>query len=169
MLHVSIKDRTGDFDAVFLEIRMAPNIVAYLRQNALLLSIFGGMCVIVGGLFWLAGAGPVLPFMGIELVLLYMAYRFGYNRAKRRERLTLSGSAFRYQSRDHRGRERDVTFEPYWLKFHTETVPGRVGRLFASARGETVEIGNFLGPDEREEVAHTLARALIDLRERPVS
>lgn len=163
MLDVLTNDRT-DFDAVFLEIRMVPNVADGLRQNALLLGIFAAVCVAVGALFWLVGAGPVMGFMGLELILLYAAYRFGYTHARRREWITLSGRELRVRRWDHRGHEVDETFEPYWSKLEMVHVRGRVPRLFVSARGHKAEIGAFLGPEERLRVADALHAALADVK-----
>lgn len=167
MLEIFHNPAPADFDATVVDIRMRPNVIRHLRHNALLLGGIAVACLTVGGIFFIAGATPVLGFMGAEVVLLYAAFRFGYNLARRRERVTLTGSALRIERRDHKGRATDVTLEPYWLRFDVHEIPGRVARLFAVAKGRREEIGYFLGPEERLEVAATLKSALAELKANP--
>ncbi len=74
-----------------------------LNLAKIILLLFGGLCMIVGTIFWLIGAGPVLPFMGIEVVLLYAAYRFGQNRTRLCEKIALTERALLIDWTDGRG------------------------------------------------------------------
>ena len=52
-------------------------------------------------------------------------------------------------------------FQPYWLRVATE---GEDSRLVISSHGKSVTIGEFLTPDERNELADTLRAELDKLR-----
>ena len=75
---------------VFLEIIMKPSDMAHLSIAQRIIIFIAVLCISLGIIFWAIGAGPVLPFMGVEVLLLYMAYRFGVRHGRKTETLSLS-------------------------------------------------------------------------------
>lgn len=118
-------------------------------------ALFGG----TGLLFALIGAWPVLVFVGAEalLVLVLMAaYRSGAARSS--ECITLTEEAITVLRRQGQ-RVTEARFVPFWVRLAWD---GR--RLCLVQRGREVEIGLFLGPEEREALARALGEALHALR-----
>ena len=72
---IRIKHRTDiqNLDGLLLEVFLSPNIATRLSVIRWILGLFGATCVLIGVLFALVGAQPVLGFMGIEVVLLLCA------------------------------------------------------------------------------------------------
>ena len=64
-----------------------------------------------------------------------------------------------------RGQRREWRFNPSWVRLE-QTVHEEFGteRVALVSRGESVEIGAFLGPDQKAELARDLNRALVDAR-----
>src|SRR6185437_16271641 len=77
-----------------------------------------GFCSSVG--FILAGAWPVTGFFGIDVALLYLAFRLSYRRARQRETLRLTQRSLDVERVGSRGVEGRWTFEPAWLRVSLE-------------------------------------------------
>ena len=157
--HIDSK-KDADTETVLLAVTMTPGSINDLNVVRTILLLFAGLCLIVGIIFWLIGAGPVLPFMGIEVVLLYAAYRFGLNRTRISEKIALTERALTIQRTDRKGRRQSLSFEPYWLALKTIEEPGRLAKLMLTCKGQKTELGAFLAPSERLELSRLLETSL---------
>jgi uncharacterized membrane protein len=117
---------------------------------------------ILGGLvFWLVGAWPVLGFLGVDVVLVYLAFRISYAAGRAYERVRLSADALTVEHVDHWGRRREVALPPHWLRVDISETPSG---LTLTSRGRSVAIAGFLPPDELSDVADAIRTALARLR-----
>ena len=147
-----------DADGVRVEIR--PN--GSSNRRALLICI--GLLVFVNGsigLFFLAlGAWPVLPFAGLEALLLAGA-AYSVLRAQRVEVLTISSRCVHLTIR-HGKRRKVRTFMRYWTQAKWE--PGRGGneqsRLFLVSKGRVQEIGCNLIENKKSDLHRQLTEIL---------
>ncbi len=115
----------------------------------------------VGGIvFWLAGAWPVIGFCGVDVALVYWAFRASYRDQRAHERLWLNGDTLTVQRVDKRGAEERFSFPSYWVRVRLDEPPNRQSRLTVSSHGRHVVIGAFLAPEERAALAQALAAAL---------
>jgi uncharacterized membrane protein len=116
-------------------------------------------------LFAALGAWPVLGFLGGEvLVLLGMvATHRRWNRGAR-EVVLLTEDRLLVTRADGRGGQERAELEPYWAKVTLQERAGAVPLLTAHARGRSVEVGRFLGPDEKRAFAKALDAALRNYR-----
>ena len=67
----------------------------------------------VGIVFFIAGGWPVVGFLGLEVLLLYGAFKINYGRARLRERLRLSENALVVRRIDPARRERVWRFQTH--------------------------------------------------------
>jgi uncharacterized membrane protein len=117
----------------------------------------------VGAGFMMVGAWPVAGFFGLDVVLLFVAFRW-YDRESRRAefvRLDRGGVSVRRLEPD--GSSQSWQFEPYWLRVSIEAA-GRHDRLMLRSHGRDLEIGAFLTSAERRELARALEAALREHR-----
>lgn len=123
---------------------------------ALVCAVFAGL-----GLFLaLMGAWPVLIFMGAEAVLVLALFALYRRHAARSvEVVTLCPGAVTVRRREG-SRLAEASFDPFWARLRWEG-----GRLLLGQRDQTIEIGRFLPPEEREELARALDTALRAYRE----
>jgi uncharacterized membrane protein len=110
--------------------------------------------------FVLAGAWPVSGFLGLDLVLLYLAFRHARRAGRRRELIRLDGEGLRVRRIEPDGASAEWRFEPYWVRVHMDDPPRRDSRLTLASHGKRLVIGLFLTPQERLELARSLERAL---------
>ncbi len=102
------------------------------------------------------GAWPILPFGGLEIVGLFLAFRYIGLHAGDYERLAISGDRllFEFVEVDH---VRRIELDRYWARVVC-AVDG--SRLALRSRGREVEFGRFLTAEERIDVASALRREL---------
>ena len=113
-------------------------------------------CVI----FAVAGAWPISGFLGLDILLLYLALRYSLGSALRQEeRISLTADALVVDCSLGR-RRASYRFNPYWVRLtHEEEVEGRT-RLMLTSHGRSVVIGRFLSQPQREALWQRLDRAL---------
>ncbi len=133
---------------------------AGLRTVLLLVAV---VWLVVGLAFAAAGAWPVVPFLGLEALLLYAALRFNLRAGNAYEALNLTPDALTVRRVDHWGKSRHFSFPPCWLQVNLEAPAGRQSRLELRSHGRSLVIGAFLLPEERQELARALRRELVRL------
>jgi uncharacterized membrane protein len=111
--------------------------------------------------FLLMGAWPVLGFLGLDVLVIYWAFRVNFRRAAATEEITVTPSELRVRRVSHRGHVVEWVLNPLWVqldqKVHAEF---GIERLYLVSRGRRVSIGNFLGADEKASFAKALLAAL---------
>jgi uncharacterized membrane protein len=120
-----------------------------------------------GVAFLLAGAWPVMGFMGLDIALVWYAFRLNYRRARGWERVRLTEASLTVERAGPKGEVAQFQFQPYWLRVEMDDPPKPGSRLTLRTHGRAVEIGTFLGPDERLALARTLREALARQKESP--
>lgn len=125
--------------------------------------LMSGICLVsfaAGLACYLAGAWPVIGFMGADVLLIYFAFRVNYRRAHMREILQLKPGQLRVQRINHWGETQTWDFQTYWLQVLLDEQADGDNRLTLRSHGRSLVIGSFLPPRERVEVAAALRRAL---------
>jgi uncharacterized membrane protein len=130
-----------------------------------LIVVFGVVSFISGMAFLLIGAWPVFGFFGLDVLLLYWAFRLNYRYAAEYEQITVTPSALKVRKVSHRGRAREWELNPLWVKLD-KVVHEEFGieRLLLVSRGKQLVIANFLGPGEKASFAQALSHALGEAR-----
>ena len=105
-----------------------------------------------------AGAWPVIGFMGLEVVALVALLRWHHNKGFAVETIALTRDRLRIERRDPWGRRRAWSFPPHWLQVNIDHSGNVENRLELRSHGNAVVIGTYMTPDERL----TLAAALRD-------
>ena len=147
-----------DFDLV-----LRPNMSLSRRGFFWLMVFFTAISVIVGGYFWSLGAWPVFGFFGLDLALLYGAFRLNYRYGKRYETLSMADEKLVFSQVTALGAARQWEFDPYWVRVTLERFGAHgedIGALILSSHGKYVSVGAFLAPEERESLAGSLKATL---------
>ena len=143
------------FERVLLPHRSLPP-----RGFHVLMLILGLSSIAVGIGFVSIGAWPVFGFFGLDVGLVYVAFRLNYRSARRREILRLAGDAFTVERVGVGGKRRIWRFQPYWLRVVLEERVDESNRLYVASHGKRLAIGEFLPPAARRELAETIGDAL---------
>jgi uncharacterized membrane protein len=147
------------FERVLLPHRSLPP-----RGFHLMMLVLGMVSVAVGIGFVSIGAWPVFGFFGLDVALVYLAFRLNYRSARRSEILRLAGDTFTVERVSVRGEHRLWRFQPFWLRVVLEERDPDRNRLFVASHGRFLAIGDFLAPAARRELAATIRDALLRWR-----
>jgi uncharacterized membrane protein len=134
----------------------------------ILMTVLGLISFATGTVFLLAGAWPVFGFCGLDVLLIYGAFRLSYRRANAYEQVTVTPSELTVRQVSHRGRISEWTLTPLWVKLD-RVVHAEFGieRLFLVSHGRRLAIAGFLGPQEKESFALALSAALGEAKRGP--
>ncbi len=127
------------------------------------MAILIGFNFVAGIVFFAVGAWPVLGFMGLDVALVWLAFKLNHGAGRRSEHLALYRDRLALTRRDPWGGVRRIDLQPYWLKVEIEDAPA--GRLLLRSHGRATVVGAFLPPRERADVADWLRVALGSLRD----
>ena len=131
----------------------------------LLMASFACAFLALGLYFTLLGAWPILPFCGLEILLLWGAFKLNYRAGRRYESVRLTPERLEVaQVQPSGAAERHAFAPPHWLAVVLEETTGGGNRLTLRSHGRSLSIGEFLSPDERVELAQALRGALARLR-----
>lgn len=125
--------------------------------------LMGAVCVVsfaTGLFFFMLGAWPVIGFMGLDIALIYAAFRLNFRALRRYERVDLTEDALTVTRVDPSGREQSWRFNPYWVRLKLQERVGRSTELSIASHGQTLVLASFLSDPEREDFAVALSSAL---------
>ena len=145
------------FDAVLYPNRSLGRFGFHLLMAAIVL-VSGG----IGAAFVVAGAWPVTGFLGLDVLLLYLAFRWNFRQGRRAEFIRLDAAELVVRRVDPSGRRREWRFDAYWVQVARDEASSQ---LTLSSHGRRLVVGAFLSPEERREVAKALHAALIAHRQ----
>lgn len=151
---------------VFLDTILAPHCSLPPAGFIAFMAILAGFSFAAGIVFVWHGAWPVMGFFGLDVGLVYLAFRLNYRSARRRERVRLVEDALTVERIGVRGDRRQWSFQPYWLRVTLEEEDEDTNRLFISSHGRYLALATFLGAGERREFAGVLKDALARWRAR---
>jgi uncharacterized membrane protein len=118
--------------------------------------------------FYLMGAWPVVGFMGLDVLALYLALCANFRSARAYEELRLTSLELLFARVSRRGARREWRFNPSWVRFERiEHEEFGTERLSLISQGRRLEVGAFLGPDQKAELATRFSRALAQARRGP--
>ena len=160
-------DQHGDEPEVLFDAVLTPHRSLSPRGFLALMLAIGGVSFAAGMVFFLVGAWPVLGFLGLDVLLIYFAFKLSYRSARGYESLHLTREDLTVRSVDPRGRERCWRFQPAWLQVEMDDPPRHESRLELRSHGRTLAIGAFLTPGERLDLARALRDALERARGAP--
>ncbi|MEO9529963.1 DUF2244 domain-containing protein [Roseibium sp.] len=127
----------------------------------ILMGCFGLVCFVSGLVFLRLGAWPVFGFFGLDVVLLWFAFRMNYRSARAFEEIVVSRSEIAIRKVGPGGHHQEYRFNPVWVRLKIERIEDEgVVRVSLTGRGETVDLGNFLNPDDRASFAGAITNAL---------
>lgn len=167
-------------------VRLFPNCSLSYRGFLILMTAVCVVSFAAGLAFFLAGAWPVVGFFGIDVLLIYGAFKINMRRARYSETIQLTASGLEIERRDLHGNINSWRFNPAWVQVLV-VQDGRPGasaedshdyqlhpvrhdrHLVLRSHGRTVSLGHCLTAKEVEDLAEKLRAALRALRDQRYS
>src|SRR5262245_30294615 len=132
------------------------------RTGFLVVMLFLSVVSFVTGIvFLMMGAWPVFGFLGLDLLVIWWAFKVNFRTARASEEIVVTVSELRVRRVSHRGHVAEWVFNPLWVKLDLEADEEfGIERLYLVSRGRHLSIGSFLGPNEKASFAKALLNAL---------
>src|SRR4030088_2436456 len=95
------------------------------RTGFLVLMAFLSVVSFAAGLaFLLMGAWPVVGFFGLDILLVYRAFRVNFRRGRATEEISVTPSELRVRRVSHRGHVVEWVLNPLWVRLDQKTHAG---------------------------------------------
>ena len=139
------------------------------RTGFLAVMLFVSVVSFVTGLaFLMMGAWPVFGFFGLDVLVIWWAFKANFRAARASEEILVTPSELRVRRVSHRGQVSEWTFNPLWVRLDQE-VDEEYGieHLYLISRSRRLHIASFLGPEEKASFYKALVGALNAARRGP--
>ncbi|WP_181700384.1 DUF2244 domain-containing protein [Chthonobacter albigriseus] len=130
-----------------------------------LMAIVSALCFGSGVMFLVVGAWPVFWFMGLDVLIVYVAFRLSYDKAREFEEIHVSAEDVHIIRVSHRGEIREHHLNPFWVRLNVVRLEDEgVVQVSLVSHGKSQPVGAFLNPADRESFAQALGNALVTAR-----
>ncbi|MEL6503077.1 MAG: DUF2244 domain-containing protein [Pseudomonadota bacterium] len=127
----------------------------------ILMGCIGAICFTIGGVFTYLGFWPIMGFMGLDVLLIYWAFRASYRAANAYEDVEVSRSHVRLRKVSPKGRAEDHAFPQFGTRLEVDRHEEiGITEMRLANRKEAVALGSFLNPLDKESFADALRQAL---------
>ena len=111
--------------------------------------------LLIGVGFSLIGAWLVLPFVGLEILALTIAFYYINNHEADYESICIEGDSLVVERCTAQQISQDV-INPYWVKVLQHILPNGELHLYLQSHGKEIEVGRYLTREQRELLAKQL-------------
>ncbi|MFO1131702.1 MAG: DUF2244 domain-containing protein [Hyphomicrobiales bacterium] len=118
--------------------------------------------LVVAGMFIVLGAWPIAGFAGLDVLLVWWAFRVNYADARRLERISITEHEVVLDRLSEKRPPEQQRFVRRWVRVELEEDRDRelIGSLLLVSGRRRVAVGAFLAPEERKTLAVALKSAL---------
>lgn len=125
-----------------------------------LMSAVGGVSFVTGMVFLAMGAWPVFGFFGLDVALVYIAFKLNYRSGRLCELIELTPETLTVTRIHPSGKRECFDFNPYWVRVLVAEGPQGRTDLRLVSHGRELSFGRFLTDDERRDFSGALSGAL---------
>lgn len=148
-------------EPVLFEAHLSPHRSLSARGFTILMLALAGISFTVGVSFLMMGAWPIFGFFGLDVALVWLAFRANYRDARAYEDIRMTPSVLSVRQVSKRGNARETDFNPRWTRLEkTEDDLSGVTKVALISRGMPLVVGAFLPPFYKSELAKGLSSAL---------
>jgi|TARA_Y200000002_G_scaffold61804_1_gene47002 uncharacterized membrane protein len=114
----------------------------------------------VGIFFWHIGAWPVFGFLGLDVFLLYYAFRINYKSGEIFETIKLIKQNLLITRNFPSGKKQTWNLEPYWTKVEILNPATHQHNLIIKSKNKVVSLGSFLNYNDKKILLKKIESAL---------
>lgn len=131
------------------------------RGFRILIGLVGLVCFVVGLVFFIAGLWPVMGFLGLDVLMIYWAFKASYKSGRAYEEVEVSREHVALCKVSPGGQKWNHWFPQFGTRFEVDR-HDEIGitKMKLANKLEQVEMGAFLNPADKESFAAAFGRAL---------
>ena len=126
----------------------------------IVMGFIGAVSFVTGVAFALLGAWPVLGFFGLDVVLIYWAFKRNYRSGRQLETIEIADGELRLVRTDPWGRDTTTSLPATWIEVRFSEQPDGRTTIALASHGAEHRFATFLTDDERREIVPVLRAAL---------
>ena len=126
-----------------------------------LMTLIVAVSGLIGAGFMLIGAWPVSGFLGLDVALLFFAFRWNHRDMRRMELVRLDRDGLSVRRILPNGDHREWHFDPAWVQIIIDDPAHHGSQLKLRSHGKELIIAAFLTADERLSLAKALRSAVL--------
>lgn len=148
-------------EPVVYQVTLTPHRSLSHKGFLIVMMAVGAVSFASGVAFLAMGAWPVFGFFGLDVLLIYLAFRANFRAAGAREFIRVTPSLLEVRQVPVKGPEKWVRLNPFWTRLWREDDEehGTLDLALIS-HGRATRVGAFLGPGEKAVLAGELTEAL---------
>ena len=135
-----------------LSLTLTPNKSSTVQQNLIFFGFLSVICMTFAIGFFVLGATMILPFAGLEILILFLVLKANRNWLNQSEKIELDKLYVKLK----KGKN-DLIFDRFLSKFSIVDHKTKK-RIFITSDKKKVEIGSFLNEEEIEELITLLKK-----------
>ncbi len=127
----------------------------------ILMAVISVTCFSAGIMFLAVGAWPVVFFLGLDVLIIWLAFKINYHSAKAKEYVYVGRDQLKICKVDAWGRSEEHVFNPFWTRFEIDRHDELgITQMSVLSKGKRLAVGAFLNPVDRESFATAFSNAL---------
>jgi uncharacterized membrane protein len=131
--------------------------------NRVMLAL-GALSGVIGLIFLLSGAYPVVGFMGLVILALWLVFKASFRAQSARTYVRVTAETVTVRKVDGWGRERRAKLASHFARVELDRAAHGANALRLAASDRAYPLGEFLTPRERESFARRLDAAISEAR-----
>ena len=124
----------------------------------------GALGLIISTAFLLMGAWPVLGFMIIDVLLVYLVFQLSFQAADNSEKIEVFLDKINIWYFKGNDCVDCIQLNPYWTKAQYKVQTNGRSFLRLISHGSKIEIGKFLNSRDKKELAQQLDKCFVSLK-----
>lgn len=157
-------DESEGLGPLLLDAVLQPNRSLSKSGFYLLMGVTSLIVLVSGAVFVTMGAWPVFGFLGLDIVLLLVAFALSYRAGRLTEHVRVSATHVVLERIFPNKRRQVWRFNPLWARVEIADAGEAKVQVTLRGHGHELVLGSFLAPAERESFARALERALSEAR-----
>jgi uncharacterized membrane protein len=152
---------------LFMDAVLAPNRSLPNPGFLILMAVLCGVSFAAGIVYWRMGAWPVPIFFGLDILLVWLAFKVSYRDGRRREIIRVSRDRVLVHRQHPNGAVRHYTLPTGWTRVIVHKPGLHDAAVELAASGQRLIVGAFLSPAERPDLGEAIERAIMQARAVP--
>ncbi|WP_421739874.1 DUF2244 domain-containing protein [Caulobacter sp.] len=149
---------------LYMDAVISPNRSLSRTGLHVLLGVLIAFNLLIALFLLVLGAPPVLPFLGLDVLAIWLALNASFRAAERKERVRVTAEAVTVSREDEKGARIVWTSPTAFTRVDVDQPGEHEARVRLRIYRKRLTLGRALSPPERVEFANALERAIRDAR-----